>query len=98
MATDRIDVRHVAKLARLALTDDEVELYGRQLESLMTHVADMRNLDTESVTATAQVIESRNVQRADEVRPCLERDEVLAQAPQAQAGFFRVPKIIAAAE
>lgn len=98
MATDRIDVRHVAKLARLALTDDEVTLYGAQLASLMVHVDDMKNLDTESVAATAQVIESRNVLRADEVRPCLARDEVLAQAPQAQNGFFRVPKIIAAVE
>ncbi|GAC1410158.1 MAG: Asp-tRNA(Asn)/Glu-tRNA(Gln) amidotransferase subunit GatC [Candidatus Velthaea sp.] len=98
MATDRIDVRHVAKLARLALTDDEVTLYGAQLASLMVHVDDMKNLDTESVAATAQVIESRNVLREDEVRPCLARDVVLAQAPQAQNGFFRVPKIIAAAE
>ncbi|GAC1431245.1 MAG: Asp-tRNA(Asn)/Glu-tRNA(Gln) amidotransferase subunit GatC [Candidatus Velthaea sp.] len=98
MATDRIDVRHVAKLARLALTDDEVALYGAQLAELMVHVDGMKNLDTESVAATAQVIESRNVQREDEVRPSLARDEVLAQAPQAQAGFFRVPKIIAAAE
>jgi len=98
MASDRIDVRHVAKLARLALTDDEVTLYGAQLESLMVHVAEMKNLDTDSVTATAQVIESRNVTRADEVRPSLDRTEVLRQAPQAQAGYFRVPKIIAAAE
>lgn len=98
MAADRIDVRHVAKLARLALTDGEVEQYGAQLEHLLTFVDELRSLDTEHVGATAQVVESRNVTRADELSPCLARDEVLAGAPQAQHGYFRVPKIIAAAE
>jgi len=98
MASDRIDVRHVAKLARLALSDDEVTLYGDQLAGLLTFVDELKGLDTEHVAATAQVIESRNVMRDDLPAPSLDRDEVLAQAPRAQAGFFRVPKIIAAAE
>jgi aspartyl-tRNA(Asn)/glutamyl-tRNA(Gln) amidotransferase subunit C len=98
MASDRIDVRHVAKLARLALTDAEVAEYGAQLGGLLTFVDELSELDTDHVGATAQVIESRNVVRADRTAPCLERDVVLAQAPQAQHGFFRVPKIIAAAE
>ena len=98
MATDRIDVPHVAKLARLALTPAEIDLYGNQLAALLAHVDKLRELDTQRVSATAQVVESRNVERDDTVRPCLARDEVLASAPQAQAGFFRVPKIIAAAE
>ncbi len=98
MPSDRIDVRHVAKLARLALSDAEVTLYGAQLGSLLTFVDELRELDTEHIAATAQVIESRNVARADAVAPCLARDEVLAGAPQAQHGFFRVPKIIAAAD
>jgi aspartyl-tRNA(Asn)/glutamyl-tRNA(Gln) amidotransferase subunit C len=98
MATDRIDVPHVAKLARLALTPAEIALYGDQLANLLTHVDKLRELDTQSVSATAQVVESRNVERDDVVRSGLARDEVLAGAPQAQAGFFRVPKIIAAAD
>jgi aspartyl-tRNA(Asn)/glutamyl-tRNA(Gln) amidotransferase subunit C len=98
MASDRIDVRHVAKLARLALTDTEVTQYGAQLAGLLTFVDELRELDTEHVDATAQVIESRNVVRVDAVAACLERAEVLAAAPQAQSGYFRVPKIIAAAE
>lgn len=98
MSTDRIDVRHVAKLARLALTDAEVTQYGAQLAGLLTFVDELRELDTEHVGATAQVIESRNVTRPDENVPCLQRDVVLAGAPQAQNGYFRVPKIIAAAE
>lgn len=98
MVSDRIDIRHVAKLARLALTDAEVAEYGAQLGGLLAFVDELRELDTEHVGATAQVIESRNVVRSDAVAPCLSREEVLAQAPQAQHGFFRVPKIITAVE
>jgi aspartyl-tRNA(Asn)/glutamyl-tRNA(Gln) amidotransferase subunit C len=98
MPSDRIDVRHVAKLARLALTDTEVAQYGSQLAGLLTFVDELRELDTDHVGATAQVVESRNVVRPDVLVPCLDRAEVLAGAPQAQNGFFRVPKIIAAAE
>ncbi len=98
MGTERIDVRAVARLARLALSDDEVERYGGQLADLLQHVDHLKELDTSAVAATAQVIESRNVSRDDVVRPCLPRDVVLAGAPQPQLGFFRVPKIIAEAE
>ena len=98
MATDRIDVRHVARLARLALTDDEVERYGNQLGDLLQHVDQLKELDTDAVAATAQVIASRNVMRDDVLGPTLDRDVVLAGAPQPQHGFFRVPKIITEAE
>ncbi len=97
MASDRIDIRHVARLARLALTEDEIATYGAQLGNLMTHVDDLGKLDTENVAATAQVIPSRNVQRADAIRPetVLQREAALSNAPQAQHGYFRVPRIIA---
>ena len=95
MATERIDVRGVARLARLALSDEEVERYGAQLQDLLGHVEDLKQLDTSEVAATAQVIESRNVMRPDALVPCLEHDAVMAGAPQPQHGFFRVPKIIA---
>ena len=98
MPTERIDVRGVARLARLALTDDEVERYGTQLEALLGHVDDLKQLDTADIAATAQVIESRNVMRPDELSPCLAHDVVMAGAPQPQHGFFRVPKIIAEAD
>jgi aspartyl-tRNA(Asn)/glutamyl-tRNA(Gln) amidotransferase subunit C len=97
MPSDRIDVRHVAKLARLALSDAEVDQYGSQLAGLLTFVDELRELDTEHVGATAQVVESRNVVRPDALAPCLDRADALAGAPQAQNGFFRVPQIIAAA-
>ncbi len=97
MASDRIDIRHVAKLARLALTEDEVATYGAQLGGLMTYVDALGGLDTEQVSATAQVVPSRNVQRADAIRPetILPREAALANAPRAVSGFISVPRIIA---
>lgn len=95
MASDSIDIRYVAQLARVALTDEEIEIFGRQLGDLLGHVNALAQLDTQSVPATAQVVESRNVTRDDTVRPCLDWERVLAEAPQRQGGFFRVPRIIA---
>jgi len=92
---NKIDIRYVAKLARIALTDDEVERFGQQLGDLLEHVDAISKLDTASIPATAQVVESRNVERQDDVRPCLDRKTVLSMAPQAQENFFRVPRIIA---
>ena len=95
MSSSPIDIRYVAKLARLELTDEEVEVFGRQLGDLLNHVNALGELDTASVPATAQVVESRNVMRDDVLGPCLDRERVLAEAPQRQGGFFRVPRIIA---
>ncbi len=95
MSNDSIDIRYVAQLARIALTDEEIERFGRQLGDLLGHVDRLTELDIASVPATAQVVESRNVTREDGARPCLDRERVLAQAPERQGDFFRVPRIIA---
>lgn len=95
MSSEKIDVRYVAKLARLALTDEEVERFGTQLGNLLEHVNVLSELDTAAVPATAQVVESRNVERADVPAGGLDREAVLAMAPQRQGAFFRVPRIIA---
>lgn len=95
MSSEKIDVRYVAKLARIALTDDEVERFQTQLGDLLEHVNALGKLDVSQVAATAQVVESRNVERADELVQCLDRETVLSQAPQRQGAFFRVPRIIA---
>jgi aspartyl-tRNA(Asn)/glutamyl-tRNA(Gln) amidotransferase subunit C len=92
---NKIDVRYVAKLARIALTEEEVERFGAQLGNLLEHVNVLSELDTASVPATAQVVESRNVERADVPGDCLDRETVLSMAPQRQGAFFRVPRIIA---
>ena len=98
MSSDKIDVRYVAKLARIALSEDEVSRFGSQLGDLLGHVNVLAELDTASVPATAQVVESRNVEREDVPGPCLDRETVLSMAPQRQGSFFRVPRIIAEEE
>ncbi len=97
MPSDRIDIRHVARLARLALSDDEIATFAPQLGNLMTYVDALAELDTENVPATAQVVPSRNVQREDAVRPetILPREAALQNAPRRVGGFVSVPRIIA---
>jgi len=90
----RADVEHVALLARLALTDDEIELYTGQLASILDHAQDLEELDLDGVEATAHPFPLRNVLRADDARPGIDRSEVLAQAPAAEDGRFRVPRIL----
>ncbi|HEX5273848.1 MAG TPA: Asp-tRNA(Asn)/Glu-tRNA(Gln) amidotransferase subunit GatC [Candidatus Rubrimentiphilum sp.] len=94
MASEKIDVRYVAKLARIALSEDEAERFGEQLGDLLEHVNVLSELETSAVPATAQVVESKNVERADEAGACLDRETVLSMAPQRQGAFFRVPRII----
>ena len=94
MASEKIDIRHVAKLARLALSDAEVDTYGAQLRDLLGHVDKLQELPIEGIAATAQVVPLRNVTRDDAVAATLDRDVVLSAAPQAHGQFFRVPKII----
>ena len=88
------DVVHVAKLSRLALTDDEIEHLAQELGSILGHAADIEALDLDDVPATAHPLPLENVFRPDEVRATLDRDEVLAQAPAAEAHRFRVPRIL----
>ncbi len=90
----RADVVHVAQLARLALTDDEIAELTGQLEAILEYAAEVSALETEGVAPTAHPLPLVNVLRADEPRPCLDRDQVLAQAPAAEDGRFRVPRIL----
>ncbi|MGA2293636.1 MAG: Asp-tRNA(Asn)/Glu-tRNA(Gln) amidotransferase subunit GatC [Acidimicrobiales bacterium] len=90
----REDVAYVAKLARLSLNDDELDLFTEQLGQVLEHANDMNSLDLENVVATAHPFGLVNVVRADEVRPSLDRDEVLAMAPDAREGRFAVPRIM----
>ena|SRR6516225_4149817 len=96
MATpiSRADVAHVARLARLDLTDDELDRFTGQLAAVLEHAGDLAALDTAGVPPTAHPLELVNVLRDDVPRPCLDRDEVLAMAPAAEDGRFRVPKIL----
>jgi aspartyl-tRNA(Asn)/glutamyl-tRNA(Gln) amidotransferase subunit C len=90
----RADVEHVAMLARLALTDDEIEQFTRELGAILDYAADVSALETADVPPTAHPLPLVNVLRPDEVRPGLDRDEVLSEAPAAEDGQFRVPRIL----
>src|SRR5262249_33935599 len=90
----RADAAHVAKLARLDLTDAELDLYTEQLAAVLEHAEDVEALDTAGVPPTAHPLPLVNVLRDDVPEPSLDRDEVLSQAPAAEGGLFRVPRIL----
>jgi aspartyl-tRNA(Asn)/glutamyl-tRNA(Gln) amidotransferase subunit C len=90
----RAEVEHVARLARLALTDDEIDVLSTELATILDYAAQVSALDTAGVEPTAHPLPLENVLRPDEVRPSLRRDEVLAAAPEAEEGRFRVPRIL----
>ena len=88
------EVEHVAKLARLAVTEEEKERYSQQLSNILTYIEKLKELDTSKVDPTSHVLPMKNVFREDEVRPSLPREEILKNAPDRTEEFFRVPKII----
>jgi len=88
---DREQVLHVARLARLALTEEEVETMTRELSGILEHVDRIAELDLEQVEPTAHVIDLENVLRPDEPRPSWPREQMLEQAPDPAEGAFRVP-------
>jgi aspartyl-tRNA(Asn)/glutamyl-tRNA(Gln) amidotransferase subunit C len=89
----RDDVVHVAHLARLSLSDEEVELFTAQLGTVLAHAADVAALDLSHLTPTAHPLPVVNVLRSDQARPSLDRSEVLAAAPSVEDNRFRVPRI-----
>jgi aspartyl-tRNA(Asn)/glutamyl-tRNA(Gln) amidotransferase subunit C len=88
---DREQVLHVAKLARLRLTDDEVERMAGELSKILEYVETMNELDLEGVEPTSHVVDLTNVLREDLPRPSLDRETALEQAPDATESGFRVP-------
>ena len=88
---DRDQVLHVARLARLELSDEEVERMSSELSSILDHVEKINELDLEGVAPTSHVVELENVLRPDEPRPSWPREQILAEAPDVADGFFRVP-------
>jgi aspartyl-tRNA(Asn)/glutamyl-tRNA(Gln) amidotransferase subunit C len=88
------EVRHVAALARLALTEDELCAMQDQLSSILEHIAELSRVDTDAIPPTAQVVALTNVFREDQVRPSLPREELLRNAPRQLEGFFEVHAIL----
>jgi aspartyl-tRNA(Asn)/glutamyl-tRNA(Gln) amidotransferase subunit C len=89
-----IDVDHVARLARLALTPEEKERFGRQLAVILEAAARVGEVAAADVPPTSHPVPRSNVFRPDEARPCLTHEEALAGAPDVEAGRFRVPRIV----
>ncbi|MBR5556137.1 Asp-tRNA(Asn)/Glu-tRNA(Gln) amidotransferase subunit GatC [bacterium] len=87
------DVEHVAKLARLELTEEEKELYTKQLGDVLKYVDQMNEVDTSNVKPMAQVVDLVNVMREDVVHYDHTKEELMANAPDEENGFFKVPKI-----
>jgi aspartyl-tRNA(Asn)/glutamyl-tRNA(Gln) amidotransferase subunit C len=89
-----IDIAKVAKLARLALSSEELAAYETQLHTILEHAERVQALPTDGVEPTSHPLPMVNGFRPDELKPCLERDSFLASAPDAQDGQFRVPRIL----
>jgi len=90
----RADVEHVARLARLGLTDGEIDRMEQQLNRILEAVGQLQAVDTSSVGPTAQVIALENVMRDDVVRDGLDREAALANAPLREGGHLRVPVVL----
>lgn len=89
-----IDIVKVARLARLSLSEEELELYGRQLSDILEHAERVQQLATEGVEPTSHPLPMTNAFRDDVVTGSLDRDAVLEGAPEAEGGFFKVPRIL----
>jgi len=91
---DHIDVAYVAHLARLHLADEEIETFQRQLQDIVGYVRKIRELDTAGIEPTSHAHDVHNVFRCDEVKPGLDREIVLSNAPERTGDQFKVPKIV----
>ena len=94
MKLSRQEVEHIAELAKLALADEEIELYREQLSAILEHADRLQELDTAAIPPTATVLPLRNVMRDDEPGPSFPREDILANAPDSTEGCFRVPTIL----
>ncbi len=95
MPLSRAQVRHIAELARLELSDDEIDRMASQLSAILDYAGRLQELDTEAISPTASVVPLQNVMRDDVVTPSLPREDVLRNAPDKdeRGEFFRVRAI-----
>lgn len=94
MKITRQDVENVALLSRLEMTPEELDAYAGQLNAILEYADVLNKLDTTGVEPTAHVLPLKNVMRPDEVKPSLPRELALANAPEVEDGYFKVPKIM----
>lgn len=94
MKVTREDVENVALLSRLSVSEDEMDKNIQELSAFLEYVDRLQHVDTENVAPTAHVLPLKNVFREDVVKPSLDRDAALSNAPEKDNGYFRVPKIL----
>lgn len=94
MKLSREDVLHIAQLARLVLTEAEITRMQEQLSDLLEHFEVLQKVDTEGVPPTAQSVDLQGIMRADDVKPSLPADDVLANAPRREDDYFRVRPVL----
>lgn len=94
MSLTREQVAHIAELAKLGLTEEEMEQFREQLSAILEYAARLQELDTAAIPPTASVLDLQNVMRPDRVRPSMPREDVLANAPDQEAGQFRVRAVL----
>ena len=94
MALSEKDVQYVAKLARLEITETEVEKYTKQLGNILGYIEEMGKLDTANVEPLTNPLDMKNVFREDILIPSLTQQEVLSNGPEVQSGHFKVPRIM----
>jgi aspartyl-tRNA(Asn)/glutamyl-tRNA(Gln) amidotransferase subunit C len=93
-AISRQEVEYVAKLARLNLSEEEAEKYTEQLNAILEFAGKLNELDTSNIEPTSHVLDVYNVMRDDEVRPSVEREKALLNAPEEEDGQFKVPAVM----
>ena len=94
MAISREEVKYIANLARIGLTEEEVAHFQGQLEGILEYIDQLKKVDISKTNAMAHVLDLKNVYRPDEVRPTLAPEKILKGAPSREGNFFKVPKVI----
>ena len=94
MKITKDQVEYVARLAYLELTEEEKETFTHQLDSILSYMEKLNELDTRDIEPTSHVLPIKNVFRDDKVKPSLPSEEALSNAPDRKNGFFRVPRVI----
>jgi len=91
---DEKQVQHVARLARLKLSEQELKCFSAQLSKILDYINQLNEVDTSSVEPMSHPLDLKNVFREDGVKPSLPRDEAMGNAPQSRSGFFLVPPVL----
>ncbi len=94
MAISREEVEHIAYLARLTLTEEEITLYSKQLNNILKYIDKLNELDVDQVEPMSHVLDIINVMREDKHLPSLSREEVMANAPDHDGEHFKVPRVL----